>query len=90
MVAAVITTTTQLAAVVKARRLELGITQADLARDCGVSRQWVIGVESRAVNPTAEKLFRCFSALGLAMSLEPFDASQARSKLQQVIAGTTG
>jgi transcriptional regulator with XRE-family HTH domain len=86
----VVTTRTQLAAVVKARRLELGMSQADLARACGVRRQWVSGLESGTVNPTADNLLRCFSALGLAMSLEPLDTSLARSKLQRVIAAATG
>lgn len=67
------TTTTQLAAVVNARRLELGVTQAGLFRECADRRRWVIGVESGTMHPTAEQLFRYLSALGLAMSLEPFD-----------------
>ncbi|MFD1203434.1 helix-turn-helix domain-containing protein [Leucobacter albus] len=54
----------RLAAVVKRARVETGLTQADLAKLAGVSRQFVIEVE--AGHPRAEiaKVFQVLGALG--------------------------
>jgi HTH-type transcriptional regulator/antitoxin HipB len=58
-----------LAAAVRGRRKDLGMSQADLARRAGVSRKWVY--EFEAGKPTAEfgLLLRVLDELGLALEL---------------------
>ncbi len=58
-----------LGAVVRGRRRDLGLTQADLAVRAGVSRKWVY--EFEAGKPTAELrlVLRTLDALGLALEL---------------------
>ncbi len=58
-----------LAVAVRSRRLELGLTQADLARRAGISRKWVY--EFEAGKPTAELgvLFRVLDELRLELEL---------------------
>lgn len=85
-----ITTPVELGATIRARRLELGLSQAELALSVGVRRQWVIGLEAGNANATLEHLLRCLSALGLGMSVGPFDISEARAKLGRIISGASG
>ena len=58
-----------LAAAVRGRRRDLGLTQADLAVRAGVSRKWVY--EFEAGKPTAELrlILRVLDALGLVLEL---------------------
>lgn len=58
-----------LAAVVRGRRKDLGLNQADLASRAGVSRKWIY--EFEAGKPTAEfgLLLRVLDALDLALEL---------------------
>jgi HTH-type transcriptional regulator/antitoxin HipB len=65
------------ASVVRGRRLDLGINQADLASRAGVSRKWVY--EFEAGKPTAEfgLLLRVLDALGLALEVAPSDDAHA-------------
>ena len=58
-----------IAAAVRGRRAELGISQDDLARRAGVSRKWV--VEFEAGKPKAEMalILRALDALGLAIDV---------------------
>ena len=58
-----------LAGVVRGRRKDLGLNQAELASRAGVSRKWVY--EFEAGKPTAELslLLRVLDALGLALEL---------------------
>jgi HTH-type transcriptional regulator / antitoxin HipB len=64
-----------LAAVVRGRRKDLGLSQAELARRAGVSRKWVY--EFEAGKPTAEfgLLLRILDELGLTLELEPSSGS---------------
>lgn len=57
--------------VIRARRLELDWSQARLATEAGVSRQWVVAFE--AGKPTAEigAALRTIRALGLTLDLVP-------------------
>ena len=68
-----ITSIRDLAATVRGRRLELGLSQADIARLAGVSRQWVSEFESG--KPTAELrlVIRLLDALRLSLSLDERD-----------------
>lgn len=63
------TTVEQLGAIVAARRSELGITQARLARRCGVSRQWVVRFEGGANNVETGLALRVLRALDLHLEL---------------------
>jgi HTH-type transcriptional regulator / antitoxin HipB len=58
-----------LGAAVRGRRIDLGLTQADLAMRAGVSRKWVY--EFEAGKPTAELqlILRVMDALGLALDV---------------------
>ncbi len=58
-----------LGAAVRGRRRDLGMTQAELALQAGVSRKWVY--EFEAGKPTAELrlILRVVDALGLALEL---------------------
>ncbi len=60
-----------LAAAVRGRRKDLGLTQAELAERAGVSRKWIY--EFEAGKPTAEfgLLLRVLDELGLALELAP-------------------
>ena len=68
-----------LGAVARARRLDLDLSQARVAEQAGVSRQWVVAFE--AGKPTAEvgNVLRVIRALDLAL-----DVSPARSDLTSV------
>ena len=70
-----ITSIRDLAATVRGRRLELGLSQADIARLAGVSRQWVNEFESG--KPTAELrlVIRLLDALRLSLTLDERDGS---------------
>jgi HTH-type transcriptional regulator/antitoxin HipB len=62
-----------LAAAVRGRRTDLGMSQAELAKRTGVSRKWIY--EFEAGKPTAELglLLRVVDALGLGIELTPSD-----------------
>ena len=62
-----------LAAVVRGRRGDLQLNQAELARGAGVSRKWIY--EFEAGKPTAEfgLLLRVLDELGLALDLTLLD-----------------
>ncbi len=62
-----------LAAAVRGRRTDLGMSQADLAKRAGVSRKWVY--EFEAGKPTAELglLLRLLDVLDLNLDLAPGD-----------------
>jgi y4mF family transcriptional regulator len=64
-----------LAAVVRGRRKDLGISQAALAERAGVSRKWIYEFESG--KPTAEfgLLLRVLDALGLELDVSAGSAS---------------
>jgi HTH-type transcriptional regulator/antitoxin HipB len=62
-----------LAAAVRGRRKDLGMNQAELAAQAGVSRKWIY--EFEAGKPTAEfgLLLRVIDALGFDLELTPRD-----------------
>lgn len=66
-----------IAATVRARRLELGLSQAEVASRARVSRQWLSRFE--AGRPSAELglVMRLLAALDLDMSLQARNASEA-------------
>lgn len=68
-----------LAAVVRGRRQDLGLSQAELAARAGVSRKWVYQFE--AGRPTAELrlILRALDALGLVLDISDEPAAAART-----------
>lgn len=79
----------ELAAAMRGRRTDLGMSQAELAKRTGVSRKWIY--EFEAGKPTAELglLLRALDALGLGIELtaseSTADAERAAVDLDAVI-----
>lgn len=69
-----------LAAAVRGRRKDLGMSQGELATRAGVSRKWVY--EFEAGKPAAELalILRVLDALGLALELAPGAAAGGRGE----------
>lgn len=61
-----------LAAAVRAVRIEQGISQTELAQDARISRQWLVGFEAgdKASAPL-DMLWRLITVLGMTVSLAP-------------------
>lgn len=49
---------------IRARRRELGLSQEELAKRCGVSRQTVNAIENNKYDPTLSLAFRLAAELG--------------------------
>lgn len=64
-----ILTPTQLAPLLRALRKQRGLTQADLARQLGITRQAVTTLERRPETATFERLMKVWALLGLEVSL---------------------
>ena len=62
-----------LASVARGRRIELGLTQAELAARSGVSRDWVNSFERGKRTVEISLVFRLFDALGV--GVEATDAA---------------
>ena len=50
--------------IIRSRRKELGLSQEELARRCGVSRQTVNAIENNKYDPTLALAFRLAQVLG--------------------------
>ena len=50
---------------IRQRRKELGLSQEELAKKCGVSRQTVNAIENNKYDPTLSLAFRLAQALAL-------------------------
>jgi y4mF family transcriptional regulator len=75
-----ITSIRDMAATVRGRRHDLGLSQADIARRAGVSRQWVSEFESG--KPTAELrlVIRLLDAMGLRLCVDEREAGRQVSR----------
>lgn len=69
-----IKTARDLGALVRERRLERGLTQEELARAVGVSRQWMVGLEQGKFR-AFEIVLRTLGALALSLDVVAEDAS---------------
>ncbi len=67
-----------LGAIIRERRRELGLGQAQLAGRIGVSRQWVIGVERGRARAELGLVLRALDSLGVCLNASA-EAGQARS-----------
>lgn len=52
---------------IRSRRKELGLSQEELAKKCGVSRQTVNAIENNKYDPTLSLAFRLARELGMAV-----------------------
>jgi HTH-type transcriptional regulator/antitoxin HipB len=77
----VIRTPQQLAPLLRALRRQAGLTQADVAGQLGVSRQAVSELENRPESATFERLMKLCAVLGVAIALQPRDASRPAKPL---------
>jgi HTH-type transcriptional regulator/antitoxin HipB len=73
-----------LAAAVRGRRIDLGMSQADLAARAGVSRKWIYEFESGKSTAALGLLLRVLDALGLALELAPVDDARAPGRGETV------
>jgi HTH-type transcriptional regulator / antitoxin HipB len=69
--------TGDLAAIVRGRRLELGLSQAELANRTGVSRKWLLDVERGKASSDFGLLLRVLDALRLALDVVARDGDEA-------------
>jgi len=68
----------ELGTIVRARRIELGLSQAELARDLGVSRWWVIQLETgQAAGAGLVSVLAALDRLGLALELATVGDAEA-------------
>lgn len=73
-----IRTPDQLGTILRAARLRQGFTQADVARQLGVSTQAVSKLESQAGRASFDRIHRLCLLLGLDIVLLPKEARAAR------------
>lgn len=69
-----ISTIAEIAAVVRGRRKDLGLSQAEVAARARVSRPWLSEFERGKPKAELHLALRLFEALGLDMTLQPRDA----------------
>jgi HTH-type transcriptional regulator / antitoxin HipB len=65
-----------LAAAIRGRRRELGLTQADLAMRAGVSRKWVYEFEAGKPGAELQLILRVMDVLGLALDVGHTDGAR--------------
>jgi HTH-type transcriptional regulator/antitoxin HipB len=63
-----IRTPTDLGAIIRERRRELGLGQAELAERIGVSRQWIIGVERGRARAEIGLVLRTLDTLSIRLN----------------------
>ncbi len=76
-----ITTTVQLGALVRDRRLRRGLTQERLALATGLSSHTVLDIETGKGNPRLDSLFRLINAVGLVLAAEDVPPESAAGDL---------
>jgi HTH-type transcriptional regulator / antitoxin HipB len=79
-----INTFNDLIAVARGRRMELGLTQAQLATRAGVSRDWIISFERGKPTVELAHVLRLLSYLGLQIDVTPV-TDEAVSKAPSVV-----
>jgi HTH-type transcriptional regulator/antitoxin HipB len=63
-----IRTASDLGALIRERRLKLGLDQIDLARKAGTSRKWLVEVENGKPRAEIGLILRTLKALGVALA----------------------
>ncbi|WP_367871815.1 type II toxin-antitoxin system Y4mF family antitoxin [Luteolibacter sp. Populi] len=67
-------TVRELAALVRSRRKQLGMSQMDLATSAGVGRQWIIDLEKGKSTVELRLVLHTLRALGLVLAVDPASA----------------
>jgi HTH-type transcriptional regulator / antitoxin HipB len=75
-----ITTTTQIGAILSARRKHLDLTQEQVASRLGLSQNRLSVLESRPETLTVEQLIALLSVLGLEMRIDDRGPAKTRSE----------
>jgi HTH-type transcriptional regulator/antitoxin HipB len=70
----------QLGSVLRAARLQRGLTQADVAKQLGISTQAVSKLETKAGKASFDRVHRLSLLLGLELALQPKDAKAVTSQ----------
>jgi HTH-type transcriptional regulator/antitoxin HipB len=84
-----IRTASQLGAAVRQQRKSLGLSQADLARLIGTSRQWVIELEKGHPRAELSSVLRAISELGLLLQIyieNPKKARRSSPDIDEIVA----
>jgi y4mF family transcriptional regulator len=85
-------------AVIRTRRRELGLTQAELAERCGVGRPWIVELENGKPRAQFALVLRVLTSLGLQLAIEADDdpptgrhksVGRAYDQLDRIIAEAT-
>lgn len=76
-----ITSVQSLAAAVRGRRIDLNLSQADLAVRAGVSRPWLSKVEAGKATAEFGLIVRLLDALGLSLDLDLADGGPGDAAL---------
>ena len=81
-----IRTASDLGALIRERRLKLGLDQIDLARTAGTSRKWLVEVENGKPRAEIGLILRTLKALGVALAAADTTKTAAPSvDINQVI-----
>lgn len=67
---------------IRTRRQELALTQSDLARRMGVSRQWLVAVERGKPRAELGLILRGFNVLRMSVRLVPYDVTDGEEITQ--------
>ncbi|MGE3966459.1 MAG: helix-turn-helix domain-containing protein [Planctomycetota bacterium] len=78
----VLRTAEELGIAIRERRMELGLTQSELADRAGVGRQWLVEVEQGKPRAQIDLLLRTLFELRLDLSIEP---RPERSELDDIV-----
>lgn len=78
-------TPTELGRAIADLRLERGITQAELAKQAGVSRRWLIQVESGHPGAQLDKLFAVLGALDVHIALPHHDKPVGSDEIRALV-----
>lgn len=76
----IIRTPSDLGAVIRERRIKLGLDQSSLAAKAGTSRKWLIEVENGKPRAEIGLVFRTLKALGLAMAISDAAAAEVQPR----------
>jgi y4mF family transcriptional regulator len=76
---------TDLGRAIKDARLEVGLTQQQLAERAGISRAWLARVEAGHRKAEIEYLMRTVAALGLSLALAPMPPDDTDPALAEAL-----
>ena len=75
----------ELAAMVRGMRQQKGWTQAKLAQECGMGREWIIHLEQARPGLEFGRVMSALKALGVRLRVEPWQAQKAEIDLGQLL-----